>query len=268
MSLATAPEAPPTRPTSSPQQASPLQAPVYRYAPSEADVPRRERQGGVVGGLILVALGFIALGGTWFPGRGAWLFIGLGTAFLIARVLTGRCGYAVPAGILLAFGSYVWCTETGILNGPQAGGMFFVSLGLGFIATYVIAARPAVVWPVFPGVLLIGFGTFIQATMLGVPFGQYWWLAQYWPLALVGVGACLLLRDKLPAAARTPVAIVGASILLLIGLLVAAAGMSLVATPYSRAPISMPMPWTMPWPMFQGGPTFGNPPLQDTISLS
>src|SRR5207247_5513755 len=102
MSVATAPEAPPTPPTASPAEASLLQTPVYRYAPSEADIPRRERHGGVVGGLILVALAITALGGTWFPGRGAWLFIGLGTAFLIARVLTGRCGYGVPAGILLA----------------------------------------------------------------------------------------------------------------------------------------------------------------------
>ena len=268
MSTATVPEAPPTSPPAPPPDGIPRQTPAYTYAPRETDAPKRQRQGGVLGGLILIALGIVALGGVWFPGQGAWLFIGLGTAFLIARVLTGRCGYAVPAGILLAFGSYVWCTETRILNGPQAGGMFFVFLGLGFIATYAIAARPAVVWPVFPGVLLIGFGTFIQATTVGVPFGQYWWLAQYWPLALVGVGAWLLLRDRLPAAARTPVAIVGASSLILIGLLVAAAGMSMVATPYSRAPISMPMPWTMPWPMFQGGPTFGNPPLQDTNSLS
>ena len=267
MSIATVPEAP-TTPPPAPPQGPPRQVPVYPSTPGEAETPRRERRGGVLGGLILIALGFAALGGVWFPGRGAWLFLGLGTAFLIARVLTGRYGYAVPAGILLAFGSYVWFTETGMLAGPQAGGMFFVFLGLGFLATYAIAARSAAVWPVFPGVLLIGFGTFIQATMLGVPFEQFWWLAQYWPLSLVAVGAWLLLRDRVPAVARTPLAVAGASVLILIGLLVAAAGMALVAAPYARAPITMPMPWSMPWPMFQGGPTFGNPPLQDTISLS
>ena len=132
-------------------EASTPPPPAFRYTPSEAEATRPPRRSaGVAGGLILIALGFVALGGTWFPGRGGWLFIGLGTAFLLARVLTGRYGYAVPAGILLGFGSFVWVTETGMLFGPAAGGAFFVFLGLGFLAVYAIAARPAAVWPSCP----------------------------------------------------------------------------------------------------------------------
>jgi hypothetical protein len=72
----------------------------------------------------------------------------------------------------------------------------------------------------------------------------------------------VLFRNVWGAAARTPVAIVGASVLILIGLLVAAAGISTVSTPYARGPLPMPMAW----PMFQV--PFGNPPIQDSVTLS
>ena len=132
MSVAPPPEAPAV-PRPAPAASAPV-PPAYRIAPSDAEGPRTERHRGGLGGLILIALGVTALGGTWFPGSGAWLFLGLGAAFLIGRVLTGRHGYGVPAGILLAFGSFVWSTETGMLNGPQTGAAFFVFLGLGFLA--------------------------------------------------------------------------------------------------------------------------------------
>ena len=255
MSVASPPEVPTV---AAPPPPPPLETPpTHTYAPTEPQVP--PRRSGVVGGLILIALGVVALFSMWLPGGGAWLFLGLGAAFLLARVLTGRFGYAVPAGILLGFGAFVWVTEVGLVNGPAAGGLFFVFLGLGFLASYAIAARPEAVWPILPGVVLIGFGAFVQAMTFGAPFSQYWWLAQYWPLALVAVGVWVLLRDQIPQAARTPVAIIGASALILVGLLVAAAGMSMVATPYARGP--MPMPWTM----FSG---FGNTPYQDTVTLS
>jgi hypothetical protein len=268
MAISTPPEATPSvRPAEAPATPAPTftaTAVTEGTPPAPTFTPRSAppRQRGVAGGVILIAIGLIVLFGTWFPGGGAWIFLGLGAAFLITRVLTGHFGYAVPAGILLGFGSFVGLTETGILSPALSGGMFFVFLGLGFLASYAIAARPQAVWPIVPAMLLIGFGAFVQATTFGVPFAEYWWLAQYWPLSLVAVGAWLLLRDRLPAETRAPVAIVGAATLILIGLLVAAAGMASVATPYARGPMSMPMPW----PMFQV--PFGSPTMQDTITLS
>jgi Putative adhesin len=264
MAIAPLPGAPSTPSAAPPPESfAPPSVKTYGYGGSGADAPRR-RRAGVVGGLILIALGIAVLGGTWFPGQGAWLFVGLGMAFLVARVLTGRHGYAVPAGILLAFGAFVWFTETDMLTGPRTGGMFFIFLGLGFLAVYIIAGRPGAVWSLLPGALLIGFGAFIQVTMLGAPFERFWWLAQFWPVSLVAVGAWLLMRDQLPPAARTPVAVGGASVLIIIGLLVAAAGMTTVTSPYGRMPLVMPMPW----PMFQSPSLFGNPPLRDVVSVS
>jgi hypothetical protein len=265
MSVAYPPEAPVSPPTRDPP--APPVPPNTPVAPEpmtgEPSVPLppvapARPSGGVVGGLILIAVGVVVLLGSWFPGRGAWPFLGLGVAFLLARVMTGRPGYAVPAGILLGFGSFIWFTETGVLSGSASGGTFFIFLGLGFLAAYAIAARPASAWPVFPAVVLIGFGVFIQATTLGAPLGQFWWLADYWPLALVLVGGWLLVRNRVPETARAPVALLGASALVLIGLLVAAAGMATVSSGYSG----------LPMPMFRAWPAFGQPTLQDTVTLT
>lgn len=108
MSVAYPPEAPVSPPTRQPP--APPAPPYTPVAPEpmtgESSVPPppvapARPSGGVVGGLILIAVGVVVLLGSWFPGRGAWLFLGLSVAFLIARVMTGRPGYAVPAGILL-----------------------------------------------------------------------------------------------------------------------------------------------------------------------
>ncbi len=235
---------------------APSPAPAY----TAEHIVASPRSGGVVAGLILITLGIVVLFGTWFPAGGAWLFLGLAAAFALARVLTGRAGYAVPAGVLLGFGAFVWVTETGLLSATDSGGMFFVFLGLGFLATYAIGARPQAVWPVVPALLLIGFGAFVQATTFGFPFGQFWWLAQFWPLSLVLLGVWFLVRDRIPVELRAPVAIVGAAALIFVGLLVAAAGVTMVASPYARGSIPMA------WPMFQM--PVGNPPIRDTVSLS
>ncbi|HEY1296826.1 MAG TPA: DUF4097 family beta strand repeat-containing protein [Chloroflexota bacterium] len=222
----------------------------------DAEPPPSTNRRGVLAGSLLVAIGLSALFAAWLPGGGAWLFVGLGSAFMLARVLTGHRGYAVPAGILLGFGTFVLLTETGWVIGPASGGLFFVCLGLGFLTIYAIAARPEAVWPILPGLLLIGFGTFVLASTFGPPFTNVSWLAQFWPLTLVAVGVWLLLRDRLPANMRTPVVIVGSGVLILGGILVAAAAVAGAGVPYAR----------MPWPMVRV--PFGNPPVQDVITLT
>lgn len=249
---------------SPPEPTSPAAPPPAQHT-AEAESsppPNRPRYGGVVAGLILISIGVAALFAMWLPGGGAWAFLGLGGAFVLARVVTDRRGYAVPAGLLLGFGAFVWVTETGVLRGPASAGMFFVCLGVGFLLSYAIAADPRAVWPMVPGLVLIGFGALVQATTFGVSYAQFWWLADYWPLLLVALGAWLLFRDRLPVEARAPVAVAGTAVLILLGLLVAAAAVSSAGIGYPRAPLPMPVAW----PMFQV-PT-GNPPLQDTITLS
>src|SRR3979411_3199809 len=106
----------------------------------------------------LITLGVVFLLSTLVPGRGrgGLVVLGLGAAFLIGRVTTGRYGYAVPAGILLALGAYISMQDIQTFQPMRGGGLFFVLLGLGFALVYVIGARASAVWPLFPASVLIG----------------------------------------------------------------------------------------------------------------
>src|SRR5712692_1991375 len=83
--------------------------------------------------LALITLGVVFLLSNLVPerGRGGLIVAGLGAAFLIGRLTTGRYGYAVPAGILIGIGSYIGLQESRILDAPRGPGLFFVLLGLG-----------------------------------------------------------------------------------------------------------------------------------------
>jgi hypothetical protein len=118
------------------------------------------------------------------------------------------------------------------------------------------------VWPLVPATALIGFGLFLQGFLSAWPFEQFVWLAAYWPVAIIAIGAWLLLRDQVPATWRAPVAVIGASALILVGFLVAAAGIATVAGPMGRF---TPVP---AFPAFQTMPMFGTPPIQDTVYVS
>src|SRR5918911_2841917 len=116
--------------------------------------------------LALITLGVVFLLGNLVPerGRGGLFVLGLGAAFLVGRLTTGRYGYAVPAGLLIAIGTYTTLQD---LRGSQpvgGAGLFFILLGLGFALIYAIGLRPGAVWPLFPAAILVGLGLL----MLGV----------------------------------------------------------------------------------------------------
>ena len=84
--------------------------------------------------LALITVGVVFLLGNLVPagpGRGGLILLGLGIAFAVGRVTTGRYGYAVPAGILLGIGSYVALQEMAGTQPLQNSSWFFILLGLG-----------------------------------------------------------------------------------------------------------------------------------------
>jgi len=203
--------------------------------------------------LALITLGVVFLLGNVIqgPGRGGLVLLGLGAAFAIGRLTTGRYGYSVPAGILLAIGCYV---SVGAMfgSGPlQNSGWFFVLLGLGFVLVYVLGMRPAAVWPLFPATVLIGLGLILFGWASAAPLASFAWIASYWPAALVLLGVWLLFREQLPIALRQPVATLGAIMLMGYGLLAAIASVAAAGTLVS--------------PDFMAD--FGHAPYSDTITL-
>jgi hypothetical protein len=180
--------------------------------------------------LALITLGVVFLLSNLIPdrGRGALIVLGLGAAFAVGRLTTGRYGYAVPAGILLAIGAYILIHEFDIqgIHGISSAGLFFVLLGLGFGVVYAIGLRPAEIWPLFPAVILVGLGmVLLGAASLG-PLASLSWIVSYWPVALVLLGAWLLFRESIPAPARKPIATLGGVALLAYGVLAAAASVA------------------------------------------
>jgi hypothetical protein len=183
--------------------------------------------------LALITLGVVFLLGNLVPerGRGGLVVLGLGVAFLIGRVTTGRYGYAVPAGILLAIGSYIGLQQLQPFQPMMGGaGLFFVLLGLGFALVYLIGLRPAAVWPLFPASILIGLGLLLFGAASFGALASLSWIVSYWPAVLVLLGVWLLLRDQLPPGARRPIATLGGLALLGYGILAAAASMATAGT--------------------------------------
>src|SRR5919201_5409093 len=114
--------------------------------------------------LALITLGVVFLLVNVVPerGRGGLFVLGLGAAFLVGRLTTGRYGYAVPAGILIAIGVYISLQELPGLQAISRAGAFFVLLGLGFGLVYAVGLRPWAIWPLFPAGILIGLGLVVM----------------------------------------------------------------------------------------------------------
>ncbi len=203
--------------------------------------------------LALITLGVVFLLGNVLPGpgRAGLILLGLGAAFAIGRLTTGRYGYSVPAGILIAIGCYVVVLETSAPRGASAAGAFFLLLGGGFVLTYLIGMRPHALWPLIPAAVLICLGLLLFGWASMVPVASFAWIVNYWPVVLVLLGLWLLFRDHLPAEVRAPVATVGGIALLGYGILAAIASVTSAGT--------LGRPWFMP--------NFGGTPFNDEITL-
>ena len=238
------------RPPRDPRDPAPHQAPP----PPLAAGHRPDQSGRIVVALVLIALGVIFLTGN-LVSVGGLLFLGLGLAFLIARFLTGAYGLAVPAGVLLGFGGFVALENADLLPGA-GGGWFFIMLGLGFLAVYLIGWRPAAIWPFFPATALVGFGLFTQGMLDLGPLAQFAWLGAYWPVALVAIGLWLLARDRLPEATRQPLAALGVLLLVAYGVVAGGAALASAGATLTGQEFRVNVPG------------FGNAPFTETIELS
>jgi len=203
--------------------------------------------------LALITLGVVFLLSNLIPGpgRGGLVLLGLGAAFGIGRLTTGRYGYSVPAGILVAIGAYVALMASGGPRGLSAAGSFFLLLGGGFVLTYLIGMRSAAVWPLFPAAVLICLGLLLFGWASMAPVASFAWIVNYWPAVLVVLGVWVLFRDQLPAGARAPVATLGGITLLGYGVLAAIASVASAGT--------------LARPGFMSN--FGGTPFNDEITL-
>ena len=157
-----------------------------------AALRRRDRdQGAWVGGLILIVIGLAFLAGQVVPNASNYVVLGIGLVFLLAFLATRNYGFLVPAGIVSGVGAglVLMLYE----EGRAGSGLLLVSLGIGFIAIWVVGAlfrlRENHPWPFIPGGILITVGVI---SLAGTRYGD---IARYaWPVALIVLGVAFVAR--------------------------------------------------------------------------
>lgn len=148
-------------------------------------------QRNLVPGLILIALGaflfFVQATGV----GGEAILVIIGGGFLIAYAVTRQYGFLVPGGIITGLGlGVIW-----EVSAPTAGGVVLIGLGLGFVSIWlldvVMRHTPVPWWPLIPGGILATIGVLVETGQEGL-LSELTWL---WPVALIVVGAVLLLTQ-------------------------------------------------------------------------
>jgi hypothetical protein len=164
----------------------------------------RKVNGGLIGGLILIFGGILALIGQFLPDVwgvtfGSFFLLGLGLAFLAAGILTREGGWFIPGGILSGLGTGVvlltspWAAR---LPGEEAG-WFMVAFAAGWVLIPImtaIFAEETHWWALIPAAI-IGL---VGAALLfgGVFFDTLEWVGMLWPLILIIIGGSLLWKSR------------------------------------------------------------------------
>lgn len=151
----------------------------------------RPRDGSWVGGAILIGIGLAFLAGQLIPNAGNFIVLAIGLTFLAAFAVTREYGFLVPGGIVSGVGAGVVIASE--MPGAEGGALFMLAIGSGFIAIWVIGLIFHVPenhpWPLIPGLIMGGIGA---ASLAGTRYAEIGRLG--WPIALIALGAALLLR--------------------------------------------------------------------------
>ena len=151
-------------------------------------------------GLILVVIGLIALLSqvvTFQLPESIELLIvpGLGALFLLWGILTRNAGLMIPGGILsgVGWGIFAIAGPFSTWQGDHEGGVFLISLGLGFgLITLVTAvfAKETHWWALIPGgiIAFVGFSIIFGGALFGI--GAF--AGKLWPVVLILLGISIL----------------------------------------------------------------------------
>ena len=164
-------------------------APARMPAPAPAAPGAPPRRRGVLGGLVVIALGVpFVLQPLGLPNAASYLFITMGLAFLVSYLRGRQYVYLIPMCTLIAFGIAL-LLPTWVSMRPESAAPAFVGvIAVGFVVAFALAPQHR--WPLVPAVLLgiVAAGRLLTGTSL-FPTSFEPFLV---PLALIAVGAYLL----------------------------------------------------------------------------
>lgn len=163
-----------------------------------------KQNGGLIGGLILLFAGIVALIGQFVPGNwgeffGTALLLGLGLIFVAIGITTREGGWFIPGGILTGLGAGV-----GLLTSPLAarlggdeGGWFLLVFAAGWLLIPLMSAifaRETHWWALIPAGILALVG--LAVLFGGVFMNTLEWVGKLWPIALILAGGLLLWKVR------------------------------------------------------------------------
>ena len=164
----------------------------------------QEQRNHLFGGLILLAVGLVALLNQFFDipifeNLGIFFLSGLGLIFLLWGIFTREAGLMIPGGILSGIGLGIVLINGpfGATAGDQSGAIFMLAFAVGWFSIPLFTALftdETHWWPLIPGAIMALIG---GALLFQGPFmGALELLGMIWPLALIIGGVALLLGAR------------------------------------------------------------------------
>jgi hypothetical protein len=166
---------------------------------------KENKRDGLVGGLILIGIGVIALLSQFvdfisWESFGVYFLLLLGGVFLLWGIVSREVGPFIPGGILSGLGlGTVMLVNNWVPAGVDDGGVFLVVFGLGWFLIVLLTAvftNQTQWWALIPGGIIgfvglaILFGGVFMKTLTAVSF--------LWPVVLIIVGVYVLWKARQP----------------------------------------------------------------------
>lgn len=166
----------------------------------------KNKRPGLVGGLILVLIGVLALVGNIIQSTRyeLWFLPALGVIFLASGIIAGKRGLLIPGGILLGIGAGVFIQEQFYpnLDGTMQGGLFMVAFACGWALITLLSLvvkdtedqTKVMWWPLIPGGIIGAIGAALLLGEKGTVALEYF--SKGWPVILIASGLYLILRRR------------------------------------------------------------------------
>ncbi|MEJ5198562.1 MAG: hypothetical protein WHX53_06535 [Anaerolineae bacterium] len=155
----------------------------------------------IIAGLALIAFGVLMLLGQLQMLGGAELLIlpALAVIFLAWGLLTRTFGLIIPGGILIgvALGGYLVEQPFADMAEPMRGAIFLLAFAAGWVLIALLSPLSTTGfqwWPLIPAGVIGGLGGLLLAGDAGLQVLRA--LGYLWPIALIAVGAWILVRRR------------------------------------------------------------------------
>jgi hypothetical protein len=130
-----------------------------------------------------------------------WFVIGGGFLFLVAAIVGGVPGLAVPGFIIMGAGGILYYQNaTGEwYSWAYMWSLILVAVGLGVMTMHLLEGKPRKAWREGGNTVITGVVFFlIFASFFRPMFGDSPLFGAYWPVAIIAIGLWLLLRAMWP----------------------------------------------------------------------